>query len=384
MEGSHITEKKKVYSFCRTNNPTTDLIPAQMHRGDEAERRDGMLTLTTEKETSQGWNAAGSRCDVAVSAASLSNSSSQATAAGAEAAAAPSSRSAGAAAATAGSASFRVWFLGGRWERRSEVSGDILGPFQLTSTNTFASASGEPSGERGAGGGGRPSARRTTRRTRKFRAGGGRGHRIILATITGQRALLLRPPAKKPMPSGEKSLPATTLPTTSDRKSKLPQKDRAPRPNCHTKIPSSAPRAPRETRSPRPNRPAQWSTNWGEEDGARLDFGGGIGIRGADLCRGVSGFEEGVGDWDWNIRGEMHARPERAMRRESEERREEINRGRRKSFFTGSLINFIISFVIFWGGRYRRGGSTHRPASLMSFQCRFFTFSFILFYFCSF
>ena len=170
-----------------------------------------MLTLTTEKETSQGWNAAGSRCDVAVSAASLSNSSSQATTAdttgGAGAAAAPSSRSAGAAAATAGSASFRVWFLGGRWARRSEVSGDILGPFQLTSTNTFASASGDPSGERGAGGGGRPSARRTTRRTRKFRAGGGRGHRIILATITGQRALVLCPPAKKPMPSGKKKLP---------------------------------------------------------------------------------------------------------------------------------------------------------------------------------
>ena len=134
-----------------------------------------MLTLTTEKETSQGWNAAGSRCDVAVSAASLSNSSSQATTAD----------TTGGAGAAAGSASFRVWFLGGRWARRSEVSGDILGPFQLTSTNTFASASGEPSSESGAGGGGRPSARRTTRRTRKFRAGGGRGHRIILATITG-------------------------------------------------------------------------------------------------------------------------------------------------------------------------------------------------------
>jgi hypothetical protein len=120
------------------------------------------------------------------------------------------------------------------------VSGDILGPFQLTSTNTFASASGDPSGERGEGGGGSPSARRTTRRTRKFRAGGGRGHRIILATITvpavGQTA----------RPSGEetdafrqkKRLPATTLPTTSDRKSKLPQKDRAPRPQLPPKIPA--------------------------------------------------------------------------------------------------------------------------------------------------
>ena len=64
-----------------------------------------------------------------------------------------------------------------------------------------------------------------------------------------------------------------------------------------------------------------------------MDFGGGIGIRGADLCRGESGFEEGVEDWDGNIRGELHARSERATRRESEERREEINRGRGKSFF---------------------------------------------------
>ena len=63
-----------------------------------------------------------------------------------------------------------------------------------------------------------------------------------------------------------------------------------------------------------------------------MDFGGGIGIRGADLCRGESGFEEGVGDCDGNIRGEMHARPEPATRRESEERREEINRGQENLF----------------------------------------------------
>ena len=179
-----------------------------------------MLTLTTEKETSHGWNAVASRCDVAVSAASLSNSSSHATAtivgAGAEA---PSSTPAGAGAApAAGSASFRVWFLGGRWARRSELSGDILGPFQLTSTNTFASASGGPSGERGAGGGGSPSARRTTSRTRKFRVGGGRGHRIILATIAGgQRTrCLLRLKKKKERPSGRKPPGNHTYPTTSN------------------------------------------------------------------------------------------------------------------------------------------------------------------------
>lgn len=47
----------------------------------------------------------------------------------------------------------------------------------------------------------------------------------------------------------------------------------------------------------------------GDENGARLDFGGGIGIRSADLCRSGSGFEEGVGDWDGNIRGEMQCTP---------------------------------------------------------------------------
>ena len=38
------------------------------------------------------------------------------------------------------------------------------------------------------GGSGSPSARRTTRRTRNLRAAGGRGHRIILATIGGQKS----------------------------------------------------------------------------------------------------------------------------------------------------------------------------------------------------
>jgi hypothetical protein len=54
-----------------------------------------LLTLTTEKEMSHGWNAVASRCDAAVSVASLSNSSSQATATtvgvGAAEAGAPSS-----------------------------------------------------------------------------------------------------------------------------------------------------------------------------------------------------------------------------------------------------------------------------------------------------
>jgi hypothetical protein len=52
----------------------------------------------------------------------------------------------------------------------------------------------------------------------------------------------------------------------------------------------------------------------GEGDGARLDFGGEMGIRGVDLCRVKSGFEEGVGDWDGNIRCEMHAGTRRRRR----------------------------------------------------------------------
>jgi len=219
-----------------------------------------MLTLTTEKATSQGWNTAGSRCDVAVSAASLSNSSSQATAdtaAGAGAAAAPSSRSA---VATAGSASFRVWFLGGRWDRRSEVSGDILGPFQLTSTNTFASASGDPSGERGEGGGGSPSARRTTRRTRKFRAGGGRGHRIILATITVPAVGQTARPSGEETDAFQQKKKAPGDHTTNNLRPEIqtPTERSCSTPPIATENPSSATtRAPRETRSPRPNRPAQ-------------------------------------------------------------------------------------------------------------------------------
>lgn len=251
--------QKKV-SFCRTHEQTHNRFdPAQARRRREKEE---MLTLTTEKVTSQGWNAAGSRCDVAVSAASLSNSSSQATAdtGRAGAAAAPSSR---AAAATAGSASFRVWFLGGRCARRSEESGDIFGPFQLTSTNAFASASGpgDPSGERGAGGGGRPSARRTTRRTRIFRAGGGRGHRIIRATITA--------PAVKQAPC------SSVLRQKKVKGSRRPHHHQPPsgNPNSNpiaTENPSSAARAPRETRSPRPNRPSD--TRIGRRGRRRIRF----------------------------------------------------------------------------------------------------------------
>nr|CAB3466554.1 unnamed protein product [Digitaria exilis] len=255
-----------------------------------------MLTLTTEKETSQGWNVVASRCDIAVSAASLSNSSSHATAtmvgAGAAAAATASSSSmlAGVAAApAAGSASFRVWFLGGRWARRSELSGDIFGPFQQTSTNTFASASGDPSGDRGAGGGGRPSARRTTSRTRKFRGGGGRGHRIIFATITGgQRTLLLRRGRKK-LAFRQETARRPHLPTTSNRNPTPRQKDRAPRPIAANNL-GSAPRTPSEDLISAP-KSARSGLESGEEDGSRSDFGGGIGIRGADLCRGGSGRE---------------------------------------------------------------------------------------------
>lgn len=299
--------QKKV-SFCRTHEQTHNRFdPAQARRRREKEE---MLTLTTEKVTSQGWNAAGSRCDVAVSAASLSNSSSQATAdtARAGAAAAPSSR---AAAATAGSASFRVWFLGGRCARRSEESGDIFGPFQLTSTNAFASASGpgDPSGERGAGGGGRPSARRTTRRTRIFRAGGGRGHRIIRATITAPAvkqapcSSVLRQKKKSKAPGDHTT---TNLRAEIQTPTQLPPRIPARLQEHHGRL---DPRA----------RTGPATHELGGEDGAILDFGGGIGIRGPDLCRGGAGFEEAVGDWDGNIRGEKCTRgTERATRRESE------------------------------------------------------------------
>jgi hypothetical protein len=54
-----------------------------------------------------------------------------------------------------------------------------------------------------------------------------------------------------------------------------------------------------------------------------LDFGGEIGITGTDLCRVRSGFEEGVGDWDGNARGEMHATTTRV---ESDDERERGNK----------------------------------------------------------
>jgi hypothetical protein len=67
-----------------------------------------------------------------------------------------------------------------RTARRSELRPDALGPFHLTSAATRVF----PSGSCSAGSkGGSPSARRTTSRTRNLRAAGGRGHRIILATI---------------------------------------------------------------------------------------------------------------------------------------------------------------------------------------------------------
>lgn len=294
--------QKKV-SFCRTHEQTHNRFdPAQARRRREKEE---MLTLTTEKVTSQGWNAAGSRCDVAVSAASLSNSSSQATAdtARAGAAAAPSSR---AAAATAGSASFRVWFLGGRCARRSEESGDIFGPFQLTSTNAFASASGpgDPSGERGAGGGGRPSARRTTRRTRIFRAGGGRGHRIIRATITAP-AVKQAPCSSVLRQKKSQRLPATTPPPTSERKSKLqPNCPRESQLGCKSTTGDSIP-APE---------PAQRHTNWEERTAQYwiLAAGSGLGARiyvgaGRDLRKQL---EIGTGIYE-----EKNARAERNERR---------------------------------------------------------------------
>jgi hypothetical protein len=87
--------------------------------------------------------------------------------------------------------------------RRSEPSAEALGPFHLTSAATAtalgsaAPAAARRSGEAGSaavagagegGGGGSPSARRTTSRARNLRAAGGRGHRIILATISGWKA----------------------------------------------------------------------------------------------------------------------------------------------------------------------------------------------------
>lgn len=72
-----------------------------------------------------------------------------------------------------------------RW--RSELRGDALGPFHLSSAATLvggASASAEAACSAAAAHGcWSPSARRTTSRTRNLRAAGGRGHRIILATI---------------------------------------------------------------------------------------------------------------------------------------------------------------------------------------------------------
>jgi len=134
--------------------------------------KEKVLTLKTQKASSQGWNAAPSRCDAAASVTTLSNSSSHAA-----------------------SASPRVR-LRLTAARRSEPSADALGPFHLTSAATAlggaapaASRSGEAGSAAAAGGGsGSPSARRTTRRTRNLRAAGGRGHSIILATISGQKS----------------------------------------------------------------------------------------------------------------------------------------------------------------------------------------------------
>ncbi|BAT18134.1 Os12g0620733 [Oryza sativa Japonica Group] len=114
----------------------------------------------TEKARSHGWKAAPDlRCDVAVNVSTLSNSSSHATAASA-----------------ADSSRVRLLCI----TRRSDPSGDALGPFHLTSTATFASATGDELAVAVAVAVS-PSARRTTSLTRNFLAGGGHGH--ILATI---------------------------------------------------------------------------------------------------------------------------------------------------------------------------------------------------------
>ena len=140
-----------------------------------------MLTLKTQKASSHGWNVAPSRCDAAARVTTLSNSSSHAAPA---------------------SSRVRLRLTAAR---RSEPSAEALGPFHLTSAATAAlgagatpgaasrsgeagSAGGAGAGEGEGGGGGSPSARSTTSRTRNLRAAGGRGHRIILATISGAPA----------------------------------------------------------------------------------------------------------------------------------------------------------------------------------------------------
>ena len=130
--------------------------------------------LKTQKVDFQCWNAAPSRWDAAASVTRLSNSSSH---------------------AASGSPRVRLRLTAAR---RSEPSADALGPFHLTSAATAlggAAPAASRSGEAGSaaaaaagGGSGSPSARRTTRRTRNLRAAGGRGHRIILATIGGQKS----------------------------------------------------------------------------------------------------------------------------------------------------------------------------------------------------
>jgi hypothetical protein len=121
-----------------------------------------MLTVNTQKASSRGWNAAPSRSDAAASVTTLSNSSSH----------------------DANSAS-RVRLRLTAPPRRSEPSADALVPFHRTSAATLAPAASC------SGGGGSPSARRTTSRTRNLRDAGGRGHRIILATIGGGPGLLV-------------------------------------------------------------------------------------------------------------------------------------------------------------------------------------------------
>jgi hypothetical protein len=139
------------------------------------ESKEEALTLKTQKASSHGWNAAPSRCDAAARVTTLSNSSSHAAPA---------------------SSRVRLRLTAAR---RSEPSAEALGPFHLTSAATAAlgcaapggsrsgeaAVAGEGDGEGEGEGGGSPSARRTNSRTRNLRAAGGRGHRIILATISG-------------------------------------------------------------------------------------------------------------------------------------------------------------------------------------------------------